>query len=563
MVINIHVQEPIWLVLGLIFNQLKFYKRNYMKRNILIIILGVGLFPAFLTSCKKVLDLTPTNGVTVDVAYSTPAGYKAGLAKMYGAFALTGNAGGAGQPDISTQTIDEGNSDFLRMFWNVQELSTDEAIDNSSWNGNTDAGLHDFHNLNWSAGNPMLVGLYVRSAYQILLANELIRQCSDENLSKRGITGASADSIRKYIPEARFIRAFQYWVMMDVFGNPSFATEADAIGSTMPKQIKRADLFAYIESELKDVATKLPAPRGNEYGRADQAAAWALLARMYLNAEVYTGTAKYTDAITYSKKVIDAGYNLETNYQWLFLNDNYKCTNELIFTINYDGQKAQNYGGTNYIVYAGSSSDIPITTVGVSGWAGNRVTKNLPNLFPDYTGTIDKRSMFFTSGRTIDIVDRSKDGFTAIKFKNINRDGSLGYTQGGNLGVGIDMPLFRLAEQYLIYAEAVVRGGTGGDMATAVTYFNKLRQRAYGSNAGNVGAITADLILDERGRELYWEGFRRTDLIRNGKFVSSTYLWPWKGNVASGTGVDTKFNIYPIPAPEINTNTNLVQNTGY
>src|SRR5665811_2066954 len=152
---------------------------------------------------------------------------------------------------IRDSTIDEGNSDFLRMFWNTQELSTDEAIDNASWNGATDPGLHDFHNMNWSASNRMLLGLYVRSAYQILLCNEFIRQSSDANLSDRGITGASADTIRKYLPEARFLRAFQYWVLMDAFGSPSFATENDAIGSVLPKQIKRSDLFNYIETELK------------------------------------------------------------------------------------------------------------------------------------------------------------------------------------------------------------------------------------------------------------------------------------------------------------------------
>lgn len=178
-----------------------------MKKNILILIFAAVFSATCFTSCKKTLDLKPTNGVTVDVAYSTPAGYKQGFAKIYGAFALTGNAGGAGNPDISTTTIDEGNSDFIRMFWNTQELSTDEAIDNASWNGNTDAGLHDFHNMNWSASNRMLQGLYIRSAYQILLCNEFMRQASDENLSKRGITGASADTIRKYLPEARFFKS--------------------------------------------------------------------------------------------------------------------------------------------------------------------------------------------------------------------------------------------------------------------------------------------------------------------------------------------------------------------
>jgi hypothetical protein len=532
-----------------------------MKKNILILILAAVFSGIGFTSCKKTLDLKPTNGVTVDIAYSTPAGYKQGFAKIYGAFALTGNAGGAGNPDISTTTIDEGNSDFLRMFWNTQELSTDEAIDNASWNGNTDAGLHDFHNMNWSASNRMLQGLYIRSAYQILLCNEFMRQCSDANLSDRGITGASADTIRKYIPEARFLRAFQYWVLMDAFGSPSFSTEADAIGSVMPPQKNRSDLFNYVESELKAISALLPAPRANEYGRADQAATWALLARMYLNAEVYTGAPRYTDAITYSKKVIDAGYSLETNYNWLFLNDNYKCTNEFIFTINYDGQNSRNYGGTNYIVWAGSASDVGINVVGVTGWGGNRTTKNLPNLFPDLTGTIDKRSNFYVGSRNIEIVDRIADGYVVTKFKNKNRDGSLG-PQIQDLGIGIDMPLFRLAEQYFIYAEAVVRGGTG-DAVLALANFNKIRQRAYGNTSGNVGALTLDLILDERGRELYWEGFRRTDLIRFNKFTQATYLWPWKANIANGAGVDAHYRLFPIPAAEVSANINLVQNPGY
>lgn len=532
-----------------------------MKKNILVLIATAGLFSISFTSCKKVLDLKPTNGVTVDIAYSTPAGYKAGFAKLYGAFALTGNGGPAGQPDISTETIDEGNSDFIRMFWNVQELSTDEAIDNASWNGNTDAGLHDFHNMNWAAGNPMLKGLYIRSAYQILLCNEFMRQCSDENLSKRGIDTKSADTIKSYLPEARFLRAFQYWVLMDCFGNPAFATENDAIGSTLPGQIKRTELFDYVESELLAISTLLPEPRANEYGRADRAAAWSLLARIYLNAEVYTGTARYSDAALYSKKVIDAGYSLETNYNWLFLNDNYKCTNEFIFTINYDGQNSQNFGGTNYIVWAGSSSDMPLTTVGVPGWGGNRTTKNLPDLFPDYTGTVDKRANFFITGRNKEIVDRISDGFAVTKFKNINRDATLGF-QLKDLGVGIDLPLFRLAEQYLIYAEAVTRGGTG-ETGLALEYFNNLRRRAYGNTSGNVSALTTDLIIDERARELYWEGFRRTDLIRFNRFTESTYLWPWKANLANGGGVDAHFKIFPIPSPEISSNNNLTQNPGY
>ena len=131
----------------------------------------------------------------------------------------------------------------------------------------------------------------------------------------------------------------------------------------------------------------------------------------------------------------------------------------------------------------------------------------------------------------------------------------------------LDYPVFRLPEMYLIYAECFLRGG-GGDKATALGYLNKIRYRAYGQSygPGNIGKlIDFDLqtVLDERGRELYWEGHRRTDLIRYGLLTTSTYLWPWKGGVASGTGADGKYNIFPIPASNLTSNPNLTQNTGY
>src|SRR5690606_33589853 len=109
--------------------------------------------------------------------------------------------------------------------------------------------------------------------------------------------------------EARFLRAYQYWVLMDLFGNPPFVTDAETLGSSLPQRIERAYLFDYIEAVLLDLETLLADPKTNEYGRADKAAVWALLSRMYLNANVYTGTAHYTEAVTYSKKIIDAGYS--------------------------------------------------------------------------------------------------------------------------------------------------------------------------------------------------------------------------------------------------------------
>src|SRR5207253_1321749 len=136
------------------------------------------------------------------------------------------------------------------------------------------------------------------------------------------ISGSDADNIREYAREARYLRAFQYWVLLDLFGNPPFVTEASIIGGPPPPQGTRTEIFNYVESELKAIESGLPDARTNEYGRADKGAAWALLARLYLNAQVYTGTARFTDAITYSKKVIDAGYSLLSNYRWLMLADN-------------------------------------------------------------------------------------------------------------------------------------------------------------------------------------------------------------------------------------------------
>jgi hypothetical protein len=536
-----------------------------MKKNLLQTgsYLAVFVIITF-QSCTKYPSLKPTNGINSDVVYSNVAGYKSVLAKVYGAFATTGNQGPAGNGDI--QGIDEGFSDFYRIFWEAEELSTDEAV--ISWG---DVGIQDFHNMNWSPNNSFITGLYYRCVYQITLCNELIRQASDKQLSSRGITGTDADQIREFAREARFLRAYQYWVLMDLYGNPPFATDSTTIGGAPPPRITRSNLFNYIENELKAIAPNMPAPHTNEYGRADQGAVWALLARLYLNAEVYTGTARYTDAITYSKKVIDAGYSLIPNYSWLMRADNNlntSNTGEFIFTINYDGIHTQGYGGTTFLTHACVGGSMPASAFGVGGgWSGIRTTKNLPALFPGYpsfTTITDTRAQFYTSGQNIDISDQTSftDGLAVTKYKNIKRDGSPGSSQDFS---DIDMPLFRLPEMYLIYAEAVLRGGTGGDLNTALGYINAIRTRAYGNTSGNIslGQLTLDFILDERGRELYWEGFRRTDLIRYNKFVENTYLWPWKGGVASGTAVPAFRKLYPIPSRDLNTNTNLIQNPGY
>lgn len=527
-------------------------KKNYFK----IALVSVGLSIGF-TACTNKLDLTPTNDITATQVYSTADGYKQAFAKVYGAFATTGNQG-AGSGDI--QGIDPGFSDFLRLFWKAQTLSTEEAV--VGWG---DAGLPDFHKMNWSANNPFLKGLYYRSFYQITLANDFIRQSSDAKLAERGISGADADNIRKFRAEARFLRAFQYWALMDLFGRPAFVTDADAMGAALPQQATRAGLFTYIETELKAIEPLLAAPKTNEYGRVDRAAAWALLARMYLNANVYTGTPKYTEAITYASQVIGAGYALLPDYTKIMRADNHVNNTEAILTINYDGLKTQNWGGTTFITHAAIGGSMQGSDFGVGGgWGGLRATKNLVNLFPDATGTLDKRSQFHTAGQNLEINDigNFNDGYAVTKFKNINSDGTQINPVKSADFVDIDFPLIRLGEMYLIYAEAVLRGGSGGSLATATNYINLLRTRAQAA-----AVVQADLSLDfmlaERGRELYWEGHRRTDLIRFDKFTSNSYVWPFKGDLKAGKGVESWRNVFPIPSDELVSNPNLTQNPNY
>ena len=511
-------------------------------------------------SCAKKLDIYPTNDLTPATTYSTAAGYKSVLAKVYAGLATTGNAGPAGASDI--QGLDEGSqSPFIRGFFNAQELTTDEAI--VSWDDQT---IKDFHGLKYTPSDPFLLGIYSRLVYNVTIANEYLRESTDDKLGSHNITGADATEIKKTRAEVRFLRAFNYWAMIDLFGRSTFITEADVIGTSLPKQSTRSELFNYVETELKAIDGDLAPAKTIEYGRVDQAAAWALLARLYLNAEVYIGTKKYTEAITYAKKVIGAGYVLKSAYAKLFMADNDKQKDEFIFAINCDGLRTQSYGNTTFLVHAPSGDDHDDYGVG-GGWYGYRTTKQFVSLFADPSGATDQRAMFSNlSNKEINNVGDYQQGIHVKKYKNIRSDGQPTSDAQNRNFADIDFPVFRLPEMYMIYAEAFLRGGSGADAVTALDYLNKIRFRAYGdTNAGQFSAanLTLQTILDERGRELYWEGHRRTDLIRYGLLTTGTYLWQWKGGVASGTAVDSKYNIFPIPVTVRSANPNLEQNPGY
>jgi hypothetical protein len=291
-----------------------------------------------------------------------------------------------------------------------------------------------------------------------------------------------------------------------------------------------------------------------------------LLARLYLNAEVYAGTAKYTECLTYCNKVISSAYTLEPDYSHLFLADN-NTTNEIIFPICFDGIHTKTWGGTTFLVNAEVGGTMSPAAFGIAGgWGGLRTTSKFVDKFSDITGATDSRAMFYTSGQTKEITDilQFTNGYAITKWKNVTSTGAAG---SDGTHPDTDFPVFRLADAYLMYAEAVVRGGTGGTLANALTYVNLVRERAYGDTSGDLASttdVTLDFILDERARELYWECTRRTDLIRFGRFSKSTYLWPWKGGVAAGKSLENfDYDLFPIPATDIGANPNLVQNNGY
>ena len=539
--------------------------KKYIKHSIFGVILALSL-----SACMKDLDQEPIDpdSFTEKDVFKNATEAKGALAKIYASLSLTGQKGPSGDGDIAG--ADEGSTGYTRMQFYLQVASTDEAI--IRW---SDAGVPDFHNMSWTPANTFNNAYYNRLGQQIAFANSFIDNAQ---------ALASDPEVAYYIAEARFIRAYAYYNVIDAFGKAPLVTSSKA--DLKPAQNTRAELFNFVESELKDLEGKLKAARANEYGRVDMVAAQALLARLYLNAKVYIGQDKYTDCITYAKKVIASSYSLNTTdannngtaYDELFLADNNSngAQNEFIFLASFDGLNTKTYGGTAFIIHGATGGNMNASSLGINdGWSGLTAPKEFVNKFEasarngnnEPTAWKDKRAMFYTDGQTYentDLKDFTKSGYAITKFKNITSTGAAGKDPEKKFP-DTDLPLIRLAEVYLTYAEAVLRGGTGGDRATALGYINQLRSRAYGNASGNIADsdLTLDFILDERARELYWEGLRRTDLIRYGKFTGGAYLWSFKGGAASGVAVPDYRNLYPIPQDARTANENLTQNTGY
>lgn len=498
----------------------------------------------------------PVSTVTDANVFKDINSYRAFIAKVYAGLGVTGQQGAAGKPDLDP-SFDEGFSHYVRLVWQMNELPTDEAV--IAWNDNS---LQELNTMGWSSMNDFSTGMYNRVFFQVAMANEFLRETTAAKLAERG-QQELATTIAQYRAEARFLRALSYWHGIDLFGDIPLVTEDFPLGAQPPKQETRERIYAFVVDELNAIRTGLPAIGAADFGRADQGAVAMLLAKVYMNAEVYTGTSAYGSAMTEIQTLIAGPYMLDDNYQDMFLTDN-EFSPELIFVVPQDGDAIRSWGGTTFLAHAACGGSMDASALGIDFcWWGLRIQPEIVALFPGAPDSPDGRGIFFTDGQNLEINELTNfnDGWAAPKYQNVSSEG----VGGSNVThASINYPMFRLGDAYLMYAEATLRGG-GGSTAQAVAYINDLRQRAYGDDTGNITEADLDLafVLDERARELYWEGHRRMDLIRYGLFTGGAYLWSWKGGAQAGQTTPDFLNLYPLPAAELSANPSLTQNPGY
>ncbi len=515
----------------------------------------------FMFSCTDDLNITPNDDDTLltQDAFQNEDAYKQLLAGVYANLSLTGT-NGPGNSNLSG--IDAGTSQFGRVLLYLQTLSADQMI----WSYENDPGTREIQRNIWTAQNPLILGMYSRTQLTIAFANNFLRETTPEKLDSRGVSESTRNDIVAFRAEARLLRSLSYYYMMDLFGKANFGTEADPINAVLPSA-NRAELFQFIEEEIAAIENDLVDANQNEYGRADKGVAYMLLAKMYLNAEVYIGENRYADCIAQCQRLLGSNYSLAPSYKDNFMADNNlnSATNEIIFPLIADGNTTQNFGPTTVMINGSVGSlEVNGAEVGVTpgGWGGAlRVRKEFANLFDGGLFLTDERNTLIKNDRSINITDISDrdTGFILQKFSNATSTGSFGVDQ---TFVDTDFPLFRLADVHLMYAEAFLRGG-GGSVDTAVELVNDLRTRANNPNQISSSDLTLDFILDERSRELHWEGHRRQDLIRFNRYTGGNYNWAWKGNGSNGISIPSHFDLYPIPSLSLSSNPNLTQNPGY
>lgn len=536
-----------------------------------LVCVGVALFG--LNSCVQDLDVVPHDENKI-LDFNQDAVFS----KCYSTLALTGQQGPAGSGDVDD--IDEGFSSFTRMIWLLQEMPTDECW--IPWN---DPGFPDLRTMKWNSLNQMVQGLYYRLYFDISLCNHFL-----ENAKPDG-DGANQ------IAEVRFIRAFNYYYLLDMFGSVPFA---DKVNASKKPQYTREEMFNWLESELLDLETALPETRTNDF-RVDRYAAKMLLARLYLNAEVYTGTPQWQKAADYAKEVMDGPHKLHTTslggvyspYQELFMGDNYRviggASGEGLVNIYQDGINAQSWGGSTFLVAACRDKNVYVNPATSEGWTGYRASPEFIAKFIDLdlTSTTlynefdmpavlgDDRAILCsklntdapvvhadTTITTADSIrprgsmDAFYDSWSMLKWTGRYIENPKGeditIAPHGPQFVDTDIPFMRVGEAYMTYAEAVFRGASASGM-TAEQAIQALRDRAHNTKAFT---IDEDFLLDEWCREFWAEGRRRTDLVRFGKFAgpNADYHWEGRGGNKSSEGLvvtDAKYNVFPIPESDI------------
>ncbi|MBS1660029.1 MAG: RagB/SusD family nutrient uptake outer membrane protein [Bacteroidetes bacterium] len=476
-------------------------------------------------------------------------------------------------------------SNFAVTYWRMQELSTDEAI-LPARDGNFDDGgqYRQMHYHTWTYDHPYVTGIWQWGFGGINNCNRLI------NLT----ISSKADTTTKLrnIAEVRAMRALYYYFMMDLYGNVPVISTFPV--DTLPHTQSRAAVFNYIENELKAVLPILPNKSNNsdtnrlQYGRPTRAMAFSILAKMYLNADIYTGGAtRYNDVVAMCDSIQNnKNYTLDAKFRDIFLPNNGPQINETIFAIPYDqqipGNQFTRFGFYYYLVNAygfnvGLSIAMSTTPEFYNRFniPGDFRTKTWlvgPQFYPDGNGGFTNQPVYYP-GTTTQIVitpnlilvppkPMDVGNTTASQAEGVR---SIKYypdpttTQATRLN-GNDVPVFRLSDIYLMKAEAELRGATtttaGGALQTPQYLVNQLRTR---SGAQLCPTVTLDTLLDERARELSWEGWRRNDLIRFGQYEKE-YVLP-NDNLSMDKSAYRR--LFPIPISEIRLNSNLTQNPGY
>lgn len=539
------------------------------------------------SSCLKDLDTLPLNTTdfTSENAYANEDSYLKALSYINGYYMLVGQDE-AGKNDLGFS--DSGQSEFLRQWFNMNEMTCDGL--KCVWG---DSYLTELQHNSWGTStNDALVVVYTRAVKAIALVNEFLLQTTDSKIEARGQSSLKGE-IAGYRAEARFHRAMFFYVLMDEFGNPPFPMPEN-IGGANPSRITRTDLFNWLETELLDLGSDnsaMPAVGSVPYPRPTKGSVWALLSRMYLNAEVYTGTARWQDAKDAAKKVIGMGYSLAPKYSDMFRQDNTEngsAEKEFIFAIAYDRVSTQSWGGTSTFASASLSeeanlklgAEFGLSKINAENWAGYHVPNDYvarfqlngvvwgskTNVFGYDRAASDKRAFFTNYGSVQDFDEKQvSTGWMCWKFCGLDSKDKLVQQDGvpGNWKLSsADMPIFRLAEMYLNYAEADARlnGGVVKD-ADALKYVKDLRDRA---GVSMPSEVNLEWLLDERAREFMWEGHRRVDLIRFGKFTDVNYPWTLKGGLMNGKIALPSYKIiFPIIQSDLSSNSNLVQNEGY